>query len=271
MNTEVKRPNYFRGQFLIESDFVAEQNYHRELRQKHLLALHGWGVIGDGMQVQKSEENAQSLIVSPGVAVDKNGQEIILATSRTVTLESAVPNTEIFLAIRYGEARVESDRYTGPTSSDAIQEYTRITEQPQFQRTSDRPNDGLSLLLAKVTVDENGHIAEIDTSVRQYASCWIAPGELTISQINKKLVINDVISLSKRNRTKLVECHTAKLNSSEPKSVFLLVYAYSDIDNSEFSWQQKYKTENGLVKQFVEFKIGNDQDTEVSVQIYKIL
>ena len=37
-----QRPNYYRGQLLLEGDFLAEQTYHVEARQHHNRHLHGW-------------------------------------------------------------------------------------------------------------------------------------------------------------------------------------------------------------------------------------
>ena len=65
----IKRPNYFTSQFLVADDFQAEQIYHRNLRQHHHLALHGWGVLGEGWQITETPNTQRVLTISAGVAV----------------------------------------------------------------------------------------------------------------------------------------------------------------------------------------------------------
>ena len=80
----VKRPNYFTSQFLVADDFVAEQEYHRNLRESHNLEFHGWGVLGDiGLRVRETTPNSRVLTVTKGVAVDEQGRTLILAADNT--------------------------------------------------------------------------------------------------------------------------------------------------------------------------------------------
>lgn len=57
----IKRPNYFTSQFLVADDFQAEQSYHRDVRQHHHLALHAWGVLGEGLQVSPTPNTERSV------------------------------------------------------------------------------------------------------------------------------------------------------------------------------------------------------------------
>ena len=188
MNGEIKRPNYFRGQFLVEDDFKTEQDYHRTLRQQHLLAVHGQGVIGEGLQVkgEESPDNSPQLTISSGVAVDSNGQEIVLQKDETISLDSNF-GSEAYLVIQYDET--ETDVYQGPTSSEAIDNYTRFTQSPKFELLNARPHQDQGVLLAKVTQNEQG-IVNVDNIERQYASCWIAPGEILQGPLSIKGNLN---------------------------------------------------------------------------------
>ncbi len=177
MDTEIKRPNYFRAQFLVEKDFQDEQAYHRTMRQQHLLALHSWGVVGDGLSVTRTAGSDRNITISPGFAVDQKGQEIILSATRTIPLPEG--DGSFVLSIRYNEFRADSDRYTGP-GADALNTHTRITETPSFVFGPPGSDD---VPLARISLNQN---SPIDESVRRYASSWIAPranipGPMTIN------------------------------------------------------------------------------------------
>ncbi|MUG93214.1 hypothetical protein F7734_12535 [Scytonema sp. UIC 10036] len=178
MDNEIKRPNYFRAQFLVEKDFQDEQAYHSTLRQQHLLALHGSGVVGDGLRITRTTGSDRSLTIDPGVAVDNKGREIILTTARTVQLPEG--DGPFIVSIRYDEFRADSDRYQGP-GADALNTHTRITETPSFVFGTPGEDD---VPLARISLNQN---PPIDDSVRRYVSSWIAPGanlpEVTINNI----------------------------------------------------------------------------------------
>ncbi len=70
-----KRPQYFRGELLDETDFQAEQDYHRKARLLHNLQFHSWGVV-QGLTV--SRESDTQVSVAPGLALDSLGREAIL-------------------------------------------------------------------------------------------------------------------------------------------------------------------------------------------------
>jgi len=70
-----KKPAYYRGQLLLEDDFIAEQRYHANARYRHSLNLHGWGIVR-GLEVRHA--GANEVVVSPGFAIDGRGHEIDL-------------------------------------------------------------------------------------------------------------------------------------------------------------------------------------------------
>jgi hypothetical protein len=68
-----RRNRYFRGKLLTASDYTTEQRYHIERRRLINRAIHGWGLIS-GFAVESSEGR---LRVSPGLAFDREGRELI--------------------------------------------------------------------------------------------------------------------------------------------------------------------------------------------------
>ena len=78
------RVRYFEGRLLTAADLTAEQNYLRDKRRRHNQLLHGSGVV-TGLEVTAEEEpNGGTVIsVSPGYALDADGEEILLCDTAT--------------------------------------------------------------------------------------------------------------------------------------------------------------------------------------------
>ena len=90
------RPHYFRGQLLLEDDFAAEQNYHVDARRRHVLALHGWGIVR-GLEVRAAGDTAVS--VAPGLAIDGYGNEIELRDATVLDLSAQQAGAELSVSL----------------------------------------------------------------------------------------------------------------------------------------------------------------------------
>jgi hypothetical protein len=75
---EITRVHYFDQQFLRKQEFEVEQAYHLHMRRRHNIAHHTWGIVF-GLKLVM-EENVP--LVTPGLAVDGYGREIILAQTQ---------------------------------------------------------------------------------------------------------------------------------------------------------------------------------------------
>ena len=71
------RLNYYNGQRLEASDLKLEQQYHIRVRRWLNKSLYTTG-IASGLEVTQDPANAMNVIVSPGLALDSQGREIIL-------------------------------------------------------------------------------------------------------------------------------------------------------------------------------------------------
>jgi hypothetical protein len=91
------RPNFFLGQVLTAEDLQAEQEYHRQKQRIHNRTLHGFGIVS-GLQVEAED---QHIYVSPGHAIDVNGEEIGLCTRVAIPLPKS--SVEAFVSVRYFE------------------------------------------------------------------------------------------------------------------------------------------------------------------------
>jgi hypothetical protein len=73
---DIKRLYFYEKQFLGAHDFQDEQGYHIDMRHRHLIAHHRWGIAGGLEIVQDPTSNVW--YVAPGLAVDAFGREIVV-------------------------------------------------------------------------------------------------------------------------------------------------------------------------------------------------
>lgn len=177
---DIKRPNYFTGQFLVASDLDAEQSYHLGSHRRHDRTLHASGVV-EGLDV--TLVSGTQIRVGPGTAIDRDGREIVLVDPRTYTLASASVGADVHLTIAYQEVFDPADQYT----QTGLNEFTRTTERPLLQDgTALPPTDGSVIVLARIRLSNLGAIesnASIDTSVRSLAGATIAVRAVTTVQL----------------------------------------------------------------------------------------
>lgn len=74
MSDSQVRVQYGEGQILLAEDLSTEQAYRVAAMRRHRLGLHGWGVV-DGLDI---EPTAAGMQITPGVAVDADGREIVV-------------------------------------------------------------------------------------------------------------------------------------------------------------------------------------------------
>lgn len=117
-NGKFKRLRPFNGMLLTAEDVQLEQNYFREKIKLHN-RLHGFGVVC-GLEIKPCEdEEPQNIIVTPGMALDYNGNEIIVCENPVVELKeyintlfakfgcvsakAALEKSRLYIGIKYNE------------------------------------------------------------------------------------------------------------------------------------------------------------------------
>jgi hypothetical protein len=97
------RPHFFAGQLLDAATLQAEQDYQREKLRRHNRRLHGFGVVsGLGVHVETSSgADRGRIIVDPGYAIDRYGEEIAVCASAALTPPSS--GNEAFVSLRFWE------------------------------------------------------------------------------------------------------------------------------------------------------------------------
>ena len=102
MANNIERLNYYEREYLRSPDFIAEQNYHMEMRRRLNIALHLWGIV-EGLDVKLGEVvpgAPAQYYISPGMAIDAYGREIFLFAPYILS-EDDVQRNRITLPGRY--------------------------------------------------------------------------------------------------------------------------------------------------------------------------
>ena len=153
----VKRVHYFNHQLLREQDFNDEQAYHMEMRRRHNRLFHSWGVV-DGLEVRQHGQH--EVMVEPGMALDREGREIILLEGVKRNLSSFTHDDEVYVTVSYQEDAEESDRL----SVGGREEFSRTAELAEIREQRKEHLEENALILARVRLNEHGHIEHVDTA-----------------------------------------------------------------------------------------------------------
>ena len=121
---DFQRNHYFAGKIMTAEDFSTEQDYFLGKLRRHNRYLHGWGVVR-GFEVSL---RGDKIVVTPGVAVDCAGNEIILEAREM--LELPPDQRQFYLAVAYTEtlAYPVPTLITGVASPEERVEYGLVQE-----------------------------------------------------------------------------------------------------------------------------------------------
>jgi len=143
---------------LTADDLRVEQEYHRGMRYLHN-RLHGHGVA-EGLEVTVEQAGVS---VSPGLAIDAHGRELVVTALRVVdaTAVPALTDGPRDLVLTWAEV----PRLTVP-GPDGEEQCTGWDEEPQVTLVAPGHAAPEALLLARLARDSDGAIS-VDTSGRR--------------------------------------------------------------------------------------------------------
>jgi uncharacterized protein (DUF2345 family) len=130
---QIKRLYYYQRQYLGAKDFETEQVYHRDMRRRHNLAHHTWGIV-TGLDLVEVQQEGQAtgvdVYVLPGMAVDGYGREIFVLEPYKLDTNPFGSFTDAgYLELYIGYNEEETKRpAAGYELCDVEKQYTRIRE-----------------------------------------------------------------------------------------------------------------------------------------------
>jgi hypothetical protein len=89
MTTLVARPTFYEGEILPASDLIDTVDYARDQMARHTRYAHSWGIV-QGLQLKGTStasstgQTYTTVTLSPGLAIDGTGREIVVASSVTL-------------------------------------------------------------------------------------------------------------------------------------------------------------------------------------------
>lgn len=136
----VQRLRYFDGEYLRSYDFTDEQSYHIEMRRLMNLKLHLHGVVY-GLEIVQDQDSVPSTgtyfySISPGMAIDKGGKEIVVPAPYSLTNVLTGPNVnagswyEVWICYQESETGLPAAGYL---DCNVKNQYTRWQETFQVQ------------------------------------------------------------------------------------------------------------------------------------------
>jgi hypothetical protein len=109
MTIDIERLHYHQRQYLSAADLEAQQRYHRDMRRRHNVGHHTWGIVTGLLLVEKPNEcdpSAVDVFMTPGFAVDGFGREIVVF--EPVKIDSALFDS--FLNLQHRSVWIEYDQ-----------------------------------------------------------------------------------------------------------------------------------------------------------------
>lgn len=178
----IERLNYYNGQRLEADDLKLEQEYHIRVRRWLNKSLYSPG-IARGLEV-KAEEGTLNVIISPGLALDHEGREIILLEEERIPVigKHNIVNSEdvgAYLTIQYREQTAAGEeascpprgKSSGKTGSRlAGKGPTRVLAKPDLGWSDKLPHESSGkIILARVILSENCQkIKSVESGERRY-------------------------------------------------------------------------------------------------------
>lgn len=164
----IKRMNYFNGEFLKEDDFKVEQQYHVDMLRAHNRSLHSWG-IANGLDIFKTGE--RKVTIKKGMAIDASGRQIIVEADIEERISDYITAPELYVTISYDEVDTDPiDDITGVGSLNTRTEEKHLIEffnKSEFEKVNS--STPMKIFLARVILDNNKTISDIDSHGRKYA------------------------------------------------------------------------------------------------------
>jgi len=143
---------------LTAADLAAEQEYHRRMRYLHN-RRHGYGTVS-GLEVTVARGR---VLVSPGLAIDVCGREIVVAQPLTLRLG---PRGSARAWVRDLVIGWHQTAESPVPDVDGSLAFTRWVEAPELSLVARGKGASETVLLARLTRTTRGAV-DVDTSVRR--------------------------------------------------------------------------------------------------------
>jgi hypothetical protein len=155
------RPRFFNGKLITAADLELEQDYFRAKTKLHNRSLHGFGIVS-GLKVTVS---SGQIVVEPGLALDCEGNELVIGTQQSIVLPPTGEHHAAFVNVRFVEEGGDL------VSSAGGEEPSIITESFELSFAPENSNRGHRHLRARWLACGKPHALTI-AKLRQGTHGW---------------------------------------------------------------------------------------------------
>ena len=163
-----KRVSPFDGMAVTADAWAEAHEYHRQRQQLHALFSQGAGVV-TGLQVIASDPPDSAVYIMPGIAVDPEGQVIVLPTPRAYDFGST--QGTLYLLLTYGQSGPRSEEDRSESLRYLFDEFgvqaTPILPSTPYVELARIRREGRDAGIADAEDDEHPGVNEIDLRFRQ--------------------------------------------------------------------------------------------------------
>jgi hypothetical protein len=142
---QLKRVNPFQGLVIDAETWQDAHNYHRDQQRLHVLAFHDTGIVS-GLEVNAVNPPDYSVNINSGLAIDPDGNVIIMPEKQRYRLKTPSEKGTIYLIIQFRE--ILSEPYQPPQGGQP----TRILEAYRIQERELLPSESY-IELARLEFD----------------------------------------------------------------------------------------------------------------------
>jgi hypothetical protein len=130
---QMKRVNPFQGLVIDADTWKDAHNYHRENMKLHIFAFHKTGIVS-GLEISANNPPDASVNISPGIAIDPEGNSIILPQKQRYHLQTHEKRV-VYLVIQFRE--IPGEPFQPPEGGQP----TRIMEAYRVQERDTLPSE----------------------------------------------------------------------------------------------------------------------------------
>ncbi len=130
---QLRKVNPFQGLVIDADTWKDAHNYHRDQQRLHILAFHKTGIV-TGLEVTASKPPELSVNISPGMAVDPDGNVIIVSQKQRYRLQTREKGI-VYLVIQFRE--VPAEPYQPPEGGQP----TRLLDAYRIQERDKLPSE----------------------------------------------------------------------------------------------------------------------------------
>jgi hypothetical protein len=123
-SSSLKRPRFFSGKLVTPEDLELEQQYFREKLKRHNRSLHGFGIVS-GLKVSVS---SGQIVVEPGLALDCEGNEVIVDTEQSILTPASFDKRNWFVNVRFVDWDDDKDEALPTYGSEEVCNAATMTE-----------------------------------------------------------------------------------------------------------------------------------------------